>query len=93
MTDQEIAEANRRHDQEHGNPFDYNLTKVSPGWKEARVLVRGALTDRQIEKYAEMGYFTEEFKELRRKLQAKKRGQRSREGNFDIVEGRLVYRP
>lgn len=45
------------------------------------------LTDRDIEKYERMGYYSAEFKEARRALWAK------RKTNFVSREGRLIYCP
>lgn len=93
MTESEIAQANLIHDMQHGDPIEYQLQRVPCSFKEQKLILRGPLTDRKIKSYAKQGYFTQEFNDQRKEYWAKKRGQRRREGNFDIVEGRLVYRP
>jgi|SRR6185369_4811558 len=51
-------------------------------------LIGKPLTDRQIDKYAEAGWYSAEFKEARRiKMNAK------RKGNFIESDGRMIYSP
>ena len=85
-----IEDANRRHDAQHGNPYDYQLSRIRCAWNEGRVVQKKPLTDKAIEKYIKAGYYTGEFKEARRELM-KRKGKRT--GNFEKAEdGRLIYR-
>lgn len=88
-----ILIANREHDRKYGRLEDFYAKRIRPSWNEARLSGRGPLTDKQIEKYQKLGWFTEEFRRQRLLLAEKRKGRKPREGNFDIVEGRLVYRP
>lgn len=68
--------------------IDPNTTRIrSPGMGSA--MRRGLLTDRKIDKYRKMGYYTAEFYERRRAAMARKQSR----GNFREVEGRLIYSP
>jgi len=64
-------------------------------WPENRV--RGPLTDRKIEQYRKLGYYSESFREARHDLMEMKKARRTareeRDGNFLKVDGRLVYSP
>jgi len=64
---------------------------VRTGWSRAIGFSNGPLTDRKIEKYRTQGYYSQEFKEARKKLQAMRRGKR--EGNFTRTVERLIYSP
>ncbi len=71
-------------------------TPIRSTWNEARLLMRGRLTDKLISKYQRKGYYSHEFKEARRELMAKKKARRDavRSGNFlTTSDGRLVYSP
>ena len=60
------------------------------GWPSVGFM-RGPLTDRKIAKYQKLGYYSAEFREARKELQARKR---KRKGNFvESEDGRLVYSP
>lgn len=93
ITPESIEAANRRHDLQHGDPQQFNQSRTRSGWNTDQMSIKGELTDRAIKRYSEAGYYSDELKKARELYQAKKRGNRRREGNFDIVEGRLVYRP
>lgn len=55
----------------------------------AGLIVRGKLTDRQIERYREAGWYSNEIRELRRE-----RAKRRRFGNFvRNDDGSLIYSP
>ena len=58
-----ITQANHRHDQQHGDPWLW--ARVKSGWREERMLRRGPLTDRQIERYAAAGWYGPEAKAAR----------------------------
>lgn len=90
----DIAAANARHDAEHGDPFRYNKARTRCGWNES-MLTRGRkLTDRQISKWRKAGYYDAEFSAARRELWAKRAQKRvKREGNFEMVGDRVIYRP
>ena len=86
-----IEDANRRHDAQHGHPFDYEHSRIRCAWNERLVVRKKPLTDKAIEKYAKQGYYTGEFKEQRRELMKRKANKRV--GNFEKAEdGRLIYR-
>lgn len=62
-------------------------------WNISAMLRRGKLTDRKIAQYEKAGYYTPEFRQARRDLQARKR-KRRREGSFDVTDdGRMIYNP
>lgn len=85
----DVAAANARWDREHPN-----WTPIRTAWSESRMLRRSKLTDKQIRKYEEQGWYSVEFKEARRERMLKQSKSRKREGNFDVAEGgRLIYRP
>lgn len=90
----DIAASNARHDREHGDFRDFNETRVPCAWNPARLSRRAKLTDKKIEQYQEQGYYSADFREARRQLWEKKAAKRiKRDGNFDIVDGRMIYRP
>jgi len=89
----DVKAANARHDAEHGDPYRFQETRVRCGWNEAGFARGEKLTDKQVEKYEAAGYYSADLKAARRELadkRAKKRAER--DGNFDAVDGRLVYR-
>jgi hypothetical protein len=91
---EELRAANERHDLEHGDLREFSSQRIRSSWSEGRLVGRGPLTDKKIAKYAKAGWFSADFKEARRSLMLKKHAQRKRrEGNFDIVDGRMIYRP
>lgn len=57
--------------------------------------MRGMLTDKQITKYIEQGYYSAEFKDARRQYMENKQKKREakRAGNFMTSEGRMIYSP
>lgn len=78
-------------------PQESNSTcPIRPAWNEGRLMRRRALTDRKIAKYESLGYYSAEYRQARRDLQARKRAGAAsrRSGNFDVADdGRLIYRP
>jgi hypothetical protein len=72
---------------------------IRSSWNETRILVRGPLTDKAIEKYRKQGWYSAEFKEARREMIARRNAKRQeresrREGNFLVfTDGRKVYSP
>lgn len=86
-----LRAANWEHDRKlealHIDPYCH----VRTGWSRAIGFSNGPLTDRKIEKYRKAGYYSQEFKEARKKLQAMRRGKR--EGNFTRSGERLIYSP
>lgn len=87
----ELLEANRRHDNElaaMGIEWD---GKVRSSWNQARLVVRGRLTDKRIEKYEKAGFYSAEYREARRKL-AQRRSDK-RKGNFIERDGKFIYSP
>lgn len=93
ITDEKIAEANQRHDLEHGQPKDW--AKIRSGWNEGKLLGKGDLTDKKIAKYEDKGWYDAEFKLARKQLMEKRQSKRmTREGNFLIREdGSKIYQP
>lgn len=76
------------------NDFKAPIRPVRSSWKESMFLMKGPLTDKQIEKYAAKGYYSEEYRSARRQLiEHKKQKQQEREGNFLLQEGRMIYAP
>jgi len=86
----DIPAANARHDQQHGDPYQFQSGRVRGGWQVHNMSRRGYLTDKQIDYYASQGFYSEEFREARRRHHEKKR---SRSGNWVTQEGRLIYSP
>lgn len=67
--------------------------RIRSGWNVGHMLRGKKLTDRKIAQYEKLGYYSAEFKRMRREVQERKRD-RSREGSFDINEsGRMIYNP
>ena len=91
----DIRLANARHDREHGNPHQW--ARVRSGWNEGMLLRGAVLDDKAVAKYAAAGYYSAGYREARRELQERKKQQRekaaARSGNFETVNGRLIYRP
>ncbi len=65
-----------------------NTVRIKSRWIDT--LVGADLTDAQIEKYEEKGYYSEEFHLARKEFQERKNRRQS--GNFDEQDGRLIYR-
>ena len=93
-SDIDIAEANRRHDQEHGPVRDFADSRIRSAWNGS-MLTRGKrLTDSVITKRAKQGWYSEELKTLRRERWQKRIAKAAkREGNFELREGRMIYKP
>jgi hypothetical protein len=75
--------------------FDFdNRHPLRGSWNESRLLMGKRLTDRRIGQYQKRGYYTEAFRQARRELMERKRGNRiQREGNFVEQNGRMIYSP
>lgn len=84
----ELRSANERWDMESHEVAMKG--RVNPSWNEAKMVVRGELTDKKIAHYAKMGFYSEEFREFRRKRMAKSS---ARKGNFVQSGERLIYSP
>ncbi len=87
----DIRQANLRHDAAMGSNYPAPLRS---SWNEARLLCRGPLTDKKIARYEKSGHYAPELKEARKTLanmRAKRRQKRL--GNFDEIDGRMIYRP
>lgn len=64
------------------------------GWNPSAMLIRGELTDRKIDRYIKLGYYTAEYRKARKEYWQKQSERRRRLGNFDQAEdGRLIYNP
>lgn len=71
---------------------DFNHHHIRSSWNPTRLLMRGPLTDKKIEKYAKRGWYSEEFREARRGLMQRKA--LKRDGAFFIrSDGSKVYSP
>lgn len=58
------------------------------------MMMRGKLTDRKIDKYSKLGWYSDAFKEARRDLMAKKKAKsQKRSGSFLEQDGRMIYSP
>lgn len=66
------------------------FTRVRSGWNEGLLLMHGPLTDRKIAKYEKEGWYSDEFRQARREKMARKS---SRNGNFIVRDGSLIYNP
>lgn len=88
----DIALSNAGHDREHGNPCD--LAPIRSAWMELVLMRRGKLTNRKIAQYERKGFYSPEYRLARKELMERKKKKRlDRTGNFDLVEGRLIYNP
>ena len=56
-------------------------------------IVKGLLTDRKIAQYEKRGWYSESFKEERRKFQAKKREWKRMGNLLEGEDGRIIYSP
>lgn len=76
-------------------PFQFDRrSPVKPSWNTTNMLVRGKLTDRKIAEYEKRGWYSQEFREARRELMAKKTAKTlKREGSFLKDGDRLIYSP
>lgn len=75
---------------------DYdNRVPIKSSWNEAKLVIRGQLTDKKIAQYAKRGFYDEDFREARRELWAKRKARRegARQGSFIERDGRLIYSP
>lgn len=68
---------------------------IRSAWSQTRLLVRGKLTDRKIEKYMAEGWYSQEVKDMRRERQARRNAKKmKRDGSFLIAaDGRKIYSP
>jgi len=68
---------------------------IRTSWNPTRLLIRGKLTDKAIEKYRAKGWYSQEFKDARRELMLKKQSKRAnRDGSYLIADdGRMIYSP
>jgi len=67
---------------------------IRSGWNVNALILRGRLTDKRISKYQKLGYYDPAFQQARRELWERRKAKRTRrEGNFDNIDGRLIFRP
>lgn len=85
----ELKSANERWDSE--NHTVAMKGRVNPSWNEARMIIRGKLTDKKVAKYAQMGFYSLEYRKLRKERMEKKA--KARTSNFVENSGRLIYSP
>lgn len=75
--------------------MDLSAHYKAPRWPDNAV--GGNLTDKQIERYRQQGYYSAEFRDARRELMHRKKARRDiaaqRSGNFVIIDGRTIYSP
>ncbi len=72
VSENDIREANQRFDAQHPE-FLRCRSRMASGWKEHRLLMGGTLTDKQVARYAAMGYYSTDLKAARRAYQQRKR--------------------
>jgi hypothetical protein len=85
----ELRDTNAKHDAElrrMGIDVE-NPGRVGSAWNAQRLIVKGKLTDKQVEDYANKGFYGEDFKAARRELWKK------RSDNFREVGGRMIFNP
>jgi hypothetical protein len=76
------------------NDFRAPNRHVRSGWNESAFILRGQLTDRQIDKYQQAGWYSEDYRKNRREFQARRQEKRLlRDGSFLKDGGRLIYSP
>lgn len=85
---EELKAANARWDSE--NHARATEGRMAPGWNEAKLLMRGELTDKKIAAYDKKGFYSEEYRAFRRKRMTQKSVRR---GNFVASGDRLIYSP
>ncbi len=71
---------------------------IRSGWNESLMILKGRLTDRLIQRYQKMGFYSEEMRQARRDRQEKKKARRmkamQRDGNFLVGrDGERIYSP
>lgn len=73
---------------------DERPVRLRSGWNPSAMLIRGKLTDKQIDRYIKAGYYSSDYRKARKEYWKKKAERRRRFGNFEQAEdGRLVYNP
>jgi hypothetical protein len=73
---------------------EFERGRLPSTWRSAGLVRRGLLTDRKISQYIKAGWYSAEFRKARKDFTARRNSARlKRQGNFDIIEGRLIYRP
>jgi hypothetical protein len=69
-------------------------TPIRSGWNVAALPRGNPLTDARIARYRKLGYYSAAFQSARREFWTNQAARRTaREGNFDKVDGRLIFRP
>lgn len=66
---------------------------IRSSWNAERLAQRGYLTDKIIERRIKEGWYSDEFRKARREMMAAAAAAKRRKGNFEEVDGRLIYRP
>ena len=67
---------------------------IRSGWNTAALLRGKYLDDRAIAKYQRLGYYDPAFRAARKEMWERRAAKRTqRQGNFDIIDGRQIYRP
>lgn len=91
ISNEELMAANRRHDEEMrrmGLTFD---CRVRSAWNESALIKGKILTDKKILKYENLGFYSAEYRQLRKdKMAARKM---KRRGNFVELDGAWIYCP
>jgi hypothetical protein len=82
--------ANFAHDQALARAGIDPAVHIRSGWT-GKMGTTGPLTDKKIAKYQALGYYSEEFREARRKLASIRKAKR--QGNFTQIGDRLIYSP
>lgn len=92
----ELAAANRRcEDELRRMGIDPRMPSgIRSPWRPESLVRRGMLTDKKLAAYLKAGWFSEEFRQARKDLVAKRSGKvPKRVGSFFERGGRLIYSP
>lgn len=76
----------------------FEPSRFPSAWNPTRLILRGRLTDEKIEKYQKAGYYSPQYRRARfenatNKHQRREQARVKRSGNFDEIDGRMIYRP
>lgn len=93
IDDAYIREANLRHDVERHFVCMDARAPMKSTWRPLFGHMGKLLSDKKIDKYVKLGFYSDEFRAERKAYQAKKAARR-RSGNFVQAEdGRFIYSP
>jgi hypothetical protein len=73
------------------DPFD-PAARTRSAWPQ--MILGKPLSDKKISAYEKRGFYSAAFQQARREFwQKRNKKQLTRSGNYDILDGRLIYRP